>query len=533
VINELVCEGCGDCSVQSNCLSVEPLETEFGRKRQINQSSCNKDYSCLKGFCPSFVTVEGGRPRKGRSTAGTIPDLPHPAVPALRERGAYGVVITGVGGTGVVTIGQLLGMAAHLEGKGVSVLDMAGLAQKGGAVFSHVLIAPTQQHLFSTRIAMGEADVLLGGDLIVTSSNEALSKVQAGRTRAFVNTSESPTADFVLNPDWQSGSSSLVQQVRDAVGDGECAFVDAAGLATALMGDGIYTNPFMLGFAWQKGWLPLAYETLARAIELNGVAVESNRKAFEWGRYAAHDLDAVRRTAVPGNVVELKRFSRSLEETVGRRVEFLTGYQDAKYARRYADLVERVRKVESDRLQSGTLAETVARNYFRLLAYKDEYEVARLHSDGAFRAKIAAQFEGDYTLNFHLAPPLLARIDPSTGRPRKKRYGPWMMTAFSLLAKLKGLRGTPLDPFGRSEERRTERALIGEYETLVDELLSRLDRENHAVAVQLAALPEDIRGYGYVKEKNLKAVRRQWSELLARFRGQQVAQVIRMPSRVA
>ena len=534
VINDLVCEGCGDCSVKSNCLSVEPLETEFGRKRQINQSSCNKDYSCLKGFCPSFVTVEGGRPRKGKaSAAGTVPDLPYPTVASLRERGSYGIVITGVGGTGVVTIGQLLGMAAHLEGKGVSVLDMAGLAQKGGAVFSHVQIAPRQQDLFATRIAMGDADVLLGCDLVVTSSNEALSKVHTNRTRALVNTSESPTADFVRNPDWQFGSPSLAQQVREAVGDGECAFVDANALATALMGDAIYTNPFMLGYAWQKGWLPLAYEAMVRAIEINGVAVDNNRKAFEWGRYAAHDLEAVRRTVFPDNVVELKRFSSSLEELVARRVEFLTGYQNAKYAQRFADLVERVRKVESDRLQSSKLAEAVARNYFRLLAYKDEYEVARLHSDPAFRARIAAQFEGDYSLNFYLAPPLLSKIDPDTGRPRKKRYGPRMMTAFSILAKLKGLRGTPLDIFGRTAERRTERQLITEYEALVDELLAKLDRDNHAVALQLAALPEEIRGFGHVKEGNLRTARARWTELLARFRGQQVAQVIRMPSRAA
>ena len=534
VINDLVCEGCGDCSVKSNCLSVEPLETEFGRKRQINQSSCNKDYSCLKGFCPSFVTVEGGQLRKGKaSAAGTVPDLPQPTVASLRERGSYGIVITGVGGTGVVTIGQLLGMAAHLEGKGVSVLDMAGLAQKGGAVFSHVQIAPRQQDLFATRIAMGDADVLLGCDLVVTSSNEALSKVHTNRTRALVNTSESPTADFVRNPDWQFGSPSLAQQVREAVGDGECAFVDANALATALMGDAIYTNPFMLGYAWQKGWLPLAYETMVRAIEINGIAVDNNRKAFEWGRYAAHDLDAVRRTAVPDNVIELKRFSSSLEELVARRAEFLTGYQDAKYSQRYADLVERVRKVESDRLQSSKLAEAVARNYFRLLAYKDEYEVARLHSDPAFRARIAARFEGDYSLNFHLAPPLLSKIDPDTGHPRKKRYGPRMMTAFSILAKLKGLRGTPLDIFGRTAERRTERQLIAEYEALVDELLAKLDRDNHAVALQLAALPEEIRGFGHVKESNLQTARARWAELIARFRGQQVAQVIRMPSRAA
>jgi indolepyruvate ferredoxin oxidoreductase len=317
------------------------------------------------------------------------------------------------------------------------------------------------------------------------------------------------------------------------VGEGHCAFVDANGLATALMGDAIYTNPFMLGYAWQKGWLPLAYETMLRAIEINGVAVENNRKAFEWGRYAAHDLDAVRRTAFPDNVVALKRFSGSLEELVARRVEFLTGYQNARYARRYADLVERVRKVESDRLQSNKLAEAVARNYFRLLAYKDEYEVARLHADPAFRARIAAQFEGDYTLNFHLAPPLLAKIDPATGHPRKKRYGPRMMTAFAVLSKLKGLRGTPLDVFGHSAERRMERQLITEYEALVDELLAKLDRDNHAAALQLAALPEDIRGYGHVKENNLKTARAKWSELLARFRGQQVAQVIRMPSKAA
>ena len=534
VINDLVCEGCGDCSVKSNCLSVEPLETEFGRKRRINQSSCNKDYSCLKGFCPSFVTVEGGKLRKGKaSAAGTVPDLPHPSVASLRDRGSYGIVITGVGGTGVVTIGQLLGMAAHLEGKGVSVLDMAGLAQKGGAVFSHVQIAPRQQDLFATRIAMGDADVLLGCDLVVTSSNEALSKVHTNRTRALVNTTESPTADFVRNPDWQFGSPNLAQQVREAVGDSECAFVDANALAGALMGDAIYTNPFMLGYAWQKGWLPLAYETMVRAIEINGIAVDNNRRAFEWGRYAAHDLDAVRRTAFPDNVVELKRFSSSLEELVARRVEFLTGYQNAKYAKRYADLVERVRKVESDRLQSSKLAEAVARNYFRLLAYKDEYEVARLHSDPAFRARIAAQFEGDYSLNFYLAPPLLSKVDPDTGHPRKTRYGPRMMTAFSILAKLKGLRGTPLDIFGGTAERRIERQLIAEYEALVDELLAKLDRDNHAVAQQLAALPEEIRGFGHVKENNLQAARARWTELLARFRGQQVAQVIRMPSRAA
>jgi indolepyruvate ferredoxin oxidoreductase len=414
---------------------------------------------------------------------------------------------------------------------------MAGLAQKGGAVFSHVQIAPTPADLYATRIAMGEADVLLGCDLIVTTSNEALSKIQPGKTRAVVNTAESPTADFVRNPDWQFGGGSLSQQVRDAVGnDADCSFVDASALATALMGDAIYTNPFMLGYAWQKGWLPLAHATLVRAIELNGVAVEANRRAFEWGRTAAHDLEAVRRIALPAtasNVVELKRFASTLEDIVGRRVEFLTGYQNAAYARRYADLVERVRRVESDRLQSTRLTEAVARHYFKLLAIKDEYEVARLHADPAFRARIAAQFEGDYKLAFHLAPPLLARPDPVTGRVAKRRYGPWMMTAFELLAKLRFLRGSVIDVFGYTAERRGERALIGEYEALIDEVLTRLAADNHAVAVQLASLPEDIRGYGHVREQHLGKVRVRWSELLARLRGQTPAQVIRLPQRAA
>ena len=535
VINEAVCEGCGDCSVQSNCLSVEPLETEFGRKRRINQSSCNKDFSCLKGFCPSFVTVEGGRLRKGKAAAVTLPALPEIAVPPLPGH-TFGVIITGVGGTGVVTIGQLLGMAAHLEGKALSVLDMAGLAQKGGAVFSHVQIAAAPEHLHATRIAMGEADLVLGCDLATTATNEAMSKIQAGTTRAVINSAESPTADFVKNPNWSFGGAGMTQQLREAVGEERnLAVVDATALATALMGDAIYTNPFMLGFAWQKGWLPLTREALVRAIELNGVAIEANLRAFDWGRAAAHDLEAVRRQLAPAQVIELKRAS-TLDELVARRVEFLTGYQNAAFAKRYADLVERVRKVESDRLGGATrLTEAVARYYFKLLAIKDEYEVARLHSDPAFQQKIAAQFEGDYKLNFHLAPPLLAKPDPVTGKVRKISFGPWMLSAFGVLARLRFLRGTALDVFGRTEERRMERALIGEYETLVDELLSRLSADNHALAVELASLPEEIRGYGHVKARNVEAARSRQAALLARLRGQSPggAQVIAMPVRAA
>ncbi len=531
VINELVCEGCGDCSVQSNCLSVEPLETEFGRKRRINQSSCNKDYSCLKGFCPSFVTVENARLKKAdaRAVQAALPKVPEPQVAQLNPGTHFGIVITGIGGTGVLTIGQWIGMAAHLEGRGLSVLDMAGLAQKGGAVFSHVVLAPRAEDLYATRIAMGEADVVLGCDLIVTSGNEALSKIHAGRTRVVVNTYENPTADFVANANWQFGAQAQMQLLQEAAGAAACSFIDAQGLATALLGDAIYTNPLLVGYAWQKGWLPLQHETLMRAIELNGAAVATNQQAFEWGRAAAHDLEAVKKIAHPESaVIELKR-PHTLDETVARRVEFLTAYQNAAYAQRYAALVERVRRVEGDRLQSTLLTEAVARYYFKLLAYKDEYEVARLHSDPTFHQKIAAQFEGEggkkYQLNYYLAPPLFA--------DKKLRFGPWVGVVFKVLAKFKFLRGTVLDPFGYTTERKVERALIAEYEALIDELLAKLSADNHALAVQLARIPEDIRGYGHIKTRHLEAARTKQTQLLSQFRGHGSAQVIQMPVRVA
>ena len=315
--------------------------------------------------------------------------------------------------------------------------------------------------------------------------------------------------------------------------DADCAFLDASAIATALMGDAIYTNPLVLGFAWQKGWIPLAYDTLQRAIEINAVAVDANKKAFEWGRAAAHDVEMVKRIAFPDNVVELKRVSNSLEEIVAKRVEFLTGYQNAAYAKRYADLVERVRRVESDRLQSNRVTEAVARFYFKLLAYKDEYEVGRLHSDPAFRAKIAAQFDGDYKLNFYMAPPIVSKPDPVTGKIAKKRFGPWMMSAFSLLSRLKFLRGSAFDVFGYTAERSTERALIGEYEATVEEILARLSADSQEVAVQLASIPDDIRGYGHIKEGNLKVARIKWDDLLARLRGQVKAQVIKITPKAA
>ena len=525
VINEAVCEGCGDCSVKSSCLSVEPVETEYGRKRKINQSSCNKDFSCLKGFCPSFVTVEGGKLRKPRaSTEVAIPPLPLPNFVSLDQSGnqTYGILITGVGGTGVVTIGQLIGMAAHIEGRGLSVLDQAGLAQKGGAVMSHVILARTPEELFATRIAMGEADLVLGCDSITTASNEALSKMRSGVTRAVVNSSESPTAEFINNPNWTFPGLSNQADIVDALGGEDIAqthavFIDAGSLAVQLMGDAIYTNPLVMGFAWQKGWLPLTHEALMRAIELNAVAVEANKKAFEWGRFAAHDLQAVKRMADPEkNVVELKRFTKTVDELIADRSQFLTAYQDAKYAARYTALVEKVRRVE-EKIGGSALTEAVARYFFKLMAYKDEYEVARLYAETNFSEKIASQFEGDYKINFYLAPPLFSKKDVN-GHLRKKQYGPWIFTTFKWLAKLRKLRGTPLDIFGYSTERKIERALIVEYEQMIGTVLGKLSAENLATAVALASIPEEIRGYGHVKEAALLKARAQQASLLEAFK---------------
>jgi len=525
-INEMVCEGCGDCSAKSNCLSVEPLETEFGRKRRINQSSCNKDFSCVNGFCPSFVTVEGGRPRKGRAAAlaeaagsqiaDAFPSLPEPALPALAA--PWGILVTGIGGTGVITIGQIVAVAAHLEGKGVSVLDMSGLAQKYGAVMSHVKIAAAPEQLHAARLGTGEASLVIGCDLVVTAGTEALGKMASGRTRAAVNASVTPTADFVRNPNWQLPGSDLKREIAEACGTQHADFVPATELATALMGDAIATNMFMLGYAWQKGWVPLALGSLERAIELNAVAVDFNRKAFLWGRRAALDPERVRRIAAPAEVIPIaQRVSRTLEELVERRVKLLTDYQDAAYAARYKALVEQVRRVEQERAGSSKLAEAVARYYAKLLAYKDEYEVARLYTDGEFRREIEAAFEGDYKLVFHLAPPLLAKADHRTGEVKKMRFGPWMMSAFRVLAKLKGLRGTAFDLFGRTVERRTERGLIAEYQQTVAQLLAGLTRENHALAVEIASIPEEIRGYGHIKAKSIAAARAKQAQLLARW----------------
>jgi indolepyruvate ferredoxin oxidoreductase len=518
VINEAVCEGCGDCSVQSNCLSVEPLETELGRKRQINQSSCNKDYSCVNGFCPSFVTVEGGglkKPKKAAGAAGgDMPSLPMPKLPSTLN--PYGILITGIGGTGVVTVGQILAMAAHVEGKGAIVLDMSGLAQKGGPVMSHVRLADNQADLHSTRVGTGSADLVIGCDQIVTASRDALSRMGEGRTYVAINSSGATTAAFVKNPDWQFPGATSQSEIKRAVGEQNAEFVDATTIATALMGDSIATNMFMLGYSFQKGHVPLSEESLMKAIELNGVSVGFNKSAFNWGRYAAHDLAAVTKITSPAKVIEFKR-SQTLEEVVNKRVELLTAYQDLTYAKKYVEFVEQVKAAESATgAKSLKLTEAVARYFYKLMAYKDEYEVARLHTDPAFREKIANMFEGDITVKFHLAPPLLAKKDKD-GHLIKQEFGPWMMKAFGVLAKFKGLRGTALDVFGYTAERKMERALIGEYRDTVAGLLSKLNADNLATAVAIARIPEDIRGYGHVKERHLKAAKQKEASLLASF----------------
>ncbi|MGD9617574.1 MAG: indolepyruvate ferredoxin oxidoreductase family protein [Alphaproteobacteria bacterium] len=520
-INDLVCEGCGDCSAASNCLSVVPVETEFGRKRAIDQSSCNKDFSCLKGFCPSFVTVHGGSLRK-RSPAdlsgSDLPSLPEPALPALAE--PYGILVTGVGGTGVVTIGALLGMAAHLEGKGVAVLDQLGMAQKGGAVMSHVRIAEHPDQLHAVRIAAGSARLLLGCDLVVSASPEALSKAAPGTTRAVVNSHEIITGDFTRNPDLPFPGRDLRGGISAAVGQGGAEFIGATRLATGLLGDSIASNLFMLGYAYQKGLVPVSAASIERAIELNGVAVEFNRKAFDWGRRAALNPASVEARAVPaGAVPESHCPSESLDELIARRVAFLTQYQDTAYAERYAARIRRLREVERARCaENMALTETAARALFKLMAYKDEYEVARLYAETDFAARVAEQFEGPYELRFHLAPPLLADRDPATGHLKKKVYGPWMLGVFRMLARMRRLRGTAFDIFGRTAERRAERHLIVAYETVLDEIERGLSPENHPVAVELARLPLDIRGFGHVKEANLTRAKAKEADLLARFR---------------
>jgi indolepyruvate ferredoxin oxidoreductase len=522
IINELVCEGCGDCGVKSNCVSVQPLETEWGRKRTIDQSSCNKDFSCIKGFCPSFVTVHGATLKKGTGIAADhdLVPLPQPKLPAIEH--TYNIVVTGVGGTGIVTVGGILGMAAHLEGKGVGVLDMAGLAQKGGAVFSHIRFAEKPEDIHAIRVAAGRADLVLGGDIVVAGTQKVLGTVKTGATKVIVNTDAFLPGEFTRNADFSLPTERLKRTIVADAGRDNAHFIDASRIASALFGQSIGANMFMVGYAYQLGAIPLSAAAIEKAIELNGEAVAMNSSAFHWGRRAVLNRAAVETLAKPkdADASDAEHLSGSFEETVERRVKFLTAYQNAAYARRYRALVDKTKAVEAGRAPGKCgLADTVARYLFKLMAYKDEYEVARLYTDGAFLKQVAGTFGGDdLRFEFHLAPPVLARRDKETGLPRKMSFGPWLLPAFRVLAKLKFLRGTTLDPFGRSLERRTERALIGEYESMIDEVLARLTPDNHHLAVGLAAIPEKIRGFGHVKQRHLAAAKADEAALLEQFR---------------
>jgi indolepyruvate ferredoxin oxidoreductase len=534
LINELVCEGCGDCSAKSNCLSVEPLETDFGRKRQINHSSCNKDESCLKGFCPSFVVIENATPRKPtlkndanventgdenffvhNPTTLTLPTLPDCTEP-------YRIVVAGVGGTGVITIGQLLGMAAHIEGKGVITQDSAGLAQKGGSTWSHVQIAQSPDTLCATKVDIARADLILACDGVVAASQTTMALIQKGLTRIALNHHDTPTAGFVQSPDWRSTSAVCETALGQAVGAEQLVGLDASTLAVEKLGDAIYANPILLGYCWQKGFIPLSLESLVTAFQLNAVQVERNLLAFEWGRAAALD-PKISSATVKEHPVQFKA-RQSIERIIYTRAEFLTRYQNKRYADQYLTFVQHIQKKEQHLFNGAShsnlrLTQTVARYLFKLMAYKDEYEVARLHTEDIFVAKIAEQFEPGYKVTHYLAPPLLAAQN-AQGEAIKQRFGGWIRPVMAGLKHLKILRGTPLDPFGYSQERRTERALIAEYKFCIEALLPELKSDNIDLAVQIASVPEYIRGYGHVKAKYLKEAKLKTEALLEQWRKQ-------------
>ncbi|RFC66931.1 MULTISPECIES: indolepyruvate ferredoxin oxidoreductase family protein [Mesorhizobium] len=516
MINELVCEGCGDCSVKSNCVSVQPVETEFGRKRRIDQSSCNKDFSCLNGFCPSFVTVHGAKLRKASGAAGDVDPLAGVPAAQVCQMGSDGwaSIIDGVGGTGVVTIGAILGMAAHLEGKGCGMIDMAGLAQKGGAVFSHVRVARTPAEINSIRVSAGKADLVLGCDLVVSGARKVLASVREGHTLFVANTAEVMPGEFTRSPDFSLPVERLKRAIRAAAGD-KAVFFDATRTANVLFGNAIGANMLMLGMAAQAGGLPVSVQAVERAIELNGEAVSMNIAAFRWGRRAAHDPEFVR-AMIAASGVRKEQVSQTLDEVIAARVEFLTGYQNAAYAERYRKQVERVRDAEQASGASTAVTEAVARNLFKAMAIKDEYEVARLYTGAAFKRQLGAEFASFDRLEFHLAPPILGRKNAS-GEPVKSKFGPWMMKAFGVLASLRGLRGTMFDLFGYTHERKSERGFLDQYEADLEMIAGGLREGRLEAAVALASIPSLVRGYGHVKERNLNEAQAERQRLLQRW----------------
>ena len=527
IINELVCEGCGDCGVKSNCVSIQPVETEFGRKRRIDQSSCNKDFSCVNGFCPSFVTVHGAKLNKAAGIAGKTDPLA--GVPEPQEfrlgRDGWASIIDGVGGTGVVTIGAILGMAAHLEGKGCGMIDMAGLAQKGGSVFSHVRIARTPDDIHAIRVSAGKADLILGCDLVVSGARKVLAAVRENHTIFVANTAEIMPGEFARSADFSLPVERLKKAIRQAAGEDKAHFFDATRTASALFGNSLGANMFMLGFAFQHGGLPLSAQAIEKAIELNGEAVAMNISAFRWGRRAAHEPDFVR-GLVGQSAGGSDPVPQTLDDMIARRAEFLTAYQDAAYARRYIERVAALRAAEARAVPGSTLVtEAAARNLFKLMAIKDEYEVARLYTDGSFAKQISKEFQSFDRLEFHLAPPILGRKG-TDGKPRKSSFGPWMMKGFRLLAALKGVRGTAFDIFGYSGERRFEKALLAQYEQDLDLIVRVMAPDKVEAAAALASVPSLIRGYGHVKRANAEAASGERTRLLRRLSGAPLAPVL-------
>jgi len=514
VINELVCEGCGDCGKISNCMSVVPSETEFGRKRAINQSSCNRDFSCLDGFCPSFVTLDGAVPKAPVAIdPDDLPQLPDPSQPDVSSS-PYNVLVAGVGGTGVVTASGLIGLAAHLEGKAVMELDQTGLAQKFGAVLSHIRVAAKIDDLHTARIPAGQVDLLLGGDLLVAAGKESLISLADGRSAVLVNTHEELPPSFITDRDIEFPGQALLAALAKASRSNGFFSLDASWLAKSLTGDSLTANVLLLGAALQRGLLPVSARSLERALELFGSNVEQNKRALTWGRYAVAYPEKVAEFA--GGAVPTDDIASSLAEVVTRRVEFLSGYQNKAYAQRYVDLVDSVRaKEESLRPGSTELTEAVARNYFKLLAYKDEYEVARLYTETGFLERLRAGYQGRFKLQFHFSPPLIAGIDPSSGRPRKYAFGQWMLGFLRVLAACRKFRGTPFDPFGYTQERKMERDLISKYEKLLRAICGQLDETHFATALELASLPDGIRGYGPVKRAAAAEAARRLQELMA------------------
>ncbi|WP_018690285.1 indolepyruvate ferredoxin oxidoreductase family protein [Ahrensia kielensis] len=520
-INPSVCEGCGDCSKQSNCIAIEPKETEFGRKRQINQSACNKDYSCLKGFCPSFVTVRGSKKKK--NAPAQMPDfsiLPEPKLPSMEK--PWNIAVTGVGGTGVLTIGALIGMAAHIEGKNPLIMDMAGLAQKGGAVLSHIRISPKDYPVRAPRIANGCADVIIAADAVVAASKEGTIICDPKRTHGILNTKVIPVSDFVRMRDFDFKAAEIQRTVGDTVRSKD-DFRDFSDIAVAVAGDEIATNIMMLGYAFQKGLVPVGIDALEEAIRLNGIAIDANIIALNWGRLLAHDPDFVM-SKLRDKSPQIAQDEMTLDALIEHRVAHLTAYQNKDLAERYKQVVAKVRSAARDIKNGEALTRTVAQNYSKLLSYKDEYEVARLFTTPEFKAALDEQFDGDYWISFNLAPPVLSGTAPN-GRPKKREFGPLTLKLFSLLTKMKGLRGTPFDPFGRSEERKAERALITQYEQDIELVLNKLDSAPAHIALALLSSVDQVRGFGPVKDEARAAHDKRRQDLLNQINKPEISKI--------